>query len=52
MRRKLILVLVVALVLAAAMAVPPAAGTQIKNQAVLQLISTALALRERFSPTR
>ena len=41
MRRKLILVLVVALVLAAAMAVPPAAGTQIKNQAAATYIDSS-----------
>jgi len=41
MRKKFILVLVVALVLTAAVAVPPAAGTQIKNQAAATYIDNS-----------
>jgi len=41
MRKKFILVLVVALVLVAAVAVPPAAGTQIKNQAAATYIDNS-----------
>ena len=41
MRRKLLLVLIVALALAATIAVPPAAGTQIKNQAAATYIDNS-----------
>ncbi len=51
MRRKLLLVLIVALAMAATIAVPPAAGTQIKNLAG-GTTSTTRALKERYSQTR
>lgn len=41
MRRKLLLVLIVALAMAATIAVPPAAGTQIKNQAAATYIDNS-----------